>query len=159
MRTVGLRADTDGRTLGLLPCATVRGGESGAGVTSGEFRRSQWPFERPGTAGRSAGWGGRIKASVTVLEFVSQHVDLKPTASRAIGLCPFHQDHRPSFGVNAEGNYWNCWGGCGGGSVVDFWMKWPGCDLTTAITELVLLWHRAWDGSYGRAEPNSEHVV
>jgi hypothetical protein len=61
----------------------------------------------------------RIKASVTVLEFVSQYVDLKPTASGAIGLCPFHDDHRPSFGVNSEGDYWHCFAGCGGGSVID----------------------------------------
>jgi hypothetical protein len=39
----------------------------------------------------------RIKAKVTVLEFVSQYVDLKPTASGAVGLCPFHDDHPPSF--------------------------------------------------------------
>jgi hypothetical protein len=50
----------------------------------------------------------RIKASATVLEFVSQYVDLKPTASGAIGLCPFHDDHHPSFGVSEEGNYWHC---------------------------------------------------
>ena len=55
----------------------------------------------------------RIKASVPVLEFVSQYVDLKPTASGAIGLCPFHDDHRPSFGVNVDCDYWNCWAGCG----------------------------------------------
>jgi hypothetical protein len=60
----------------------------------------------------------RIKASVTVLEFVSQYVDLKPLGSGAIGLCPFHDDHNPSFGVNAEGNYWNFFAGCGGGSVL-----------------------------------------
>jgi hypothetical protein len=78
----------------------------------------------------------RIKASVTVLEFVSQYVDLKPTASGAVGLCPFHNDHHPSFGVNAEGNYWHCFAGCGGGSVIDFWMKWRGCDFTTAVREL-----------------------
>jgi hypothetical protein len=59
----------------------------------------------------------RIKASVTVLEFVSQHVDLKPAASGAVGLCPFHDDHHPSFGVSDEGNYWRCFAGCGGGSV------------------------------------------
>jgi hypothetical protein len=47
----------------------------------------------------------RIKASVAVLEFVSQYVDLKPTASGAVGLCSFHDDHHPSFGVNAEGNH------------------------------------------------------
>jgi DNA primase len=47
----------------------------------------------------------RIKASVTVLEFVSQFVDLKPTVGEAIGLCPFHDDHHPSFGANDEDNY------------------------------------------------------
>jgi len=78
----------------------------------------------------------RIKASVTVLEFVSQYVDLKPTASGAIGLCPFHDDHHPSFGVNDEGNYWHCFAGCGGGSVIDFWMMWRECDFTAAIREL-----------------------
>jgi len=78
----------------------------------------------------------RIKASVTVLEFVSPYVDLKPTASGAIGLCPFHDDHHPSFGVNAEGNYWHCFAGCGGGSVIDFWMKWRKCDFATAVREL-----------------------
>ena len=78
----------------------------------------------------------RIKASVTVLEFVSQYVDLKPTRTGAIGLCPFHDDDHPSFGVNDTGNYWNCWAGCGGGSVIDFYMKLKGCDFATAVKEL-----------------------
>jgi DNA primase len=78
----------------------------------------------------------KIKASVTVLEFVSQYIDLKPTPGGAIGLCPFHDDHHPSFGVNEAGNYWNCFAGCGGGSVIDFWIKWRGCDFTMAIREL-----------------------
>ncbi len=78
----------------------------------------------------------RIKASVTVLEFVSQYVELKPTASGAVGLCPFHDDHRPSFGVNEAGNYWHCWAGCGGGSVIDFWLRWRKCDFPTAVREL-----------------------
>ena len=54
-----------------------------------------------------------------VLEFGGRYVDLKPTKNGAIGRCPFHDDHRPSFGVNAEGNYWHCFAGCGGGSVID----------------------------------------
>ena len=78
----------------------------------------------------------KVKASVTVLEFVSQYVDLKLVSVGALGLCPFHDDHRPSFGVNDEGNYWHCFAGCGGGSVIDFWMKWRECDFATAIAEL-----------------------
>jgi hypothetical protein len=78
----------------------------------------------------------QIKNSVTVLEFVSQYVELKPTGSGAIGLCPFHDDHKPSFSVNAQGNYWHCFAGCGGGSVIDFWTKWQGGDFKTAIKVL-----------------------
>lgn len=78
----------------------------------------------------------RIKASVTVVEFVSQYVDLKPAPSGAVGLCPFHDDHHPSFGVNTEGNYWYCFAGCGGGSVIDFWMKLKGVGFESAVSEL-----------------------
>ena len=78
----------------------------------------------------------KIKDSVSVLEFVSRYVDLKPTASGAVGLCPFHDDHDPSFGVNDRENFWHCFAGCGGGSVLDFWMKWRECEFTTAIKEL-----------------------
>ena len=78
----------------------------------------------------------KIKASVSVLEFVSQYIELKPTPSGAVGLCLFHDDHRPSFGVNARENYWHCFA-CGtGGSVIDFWMQWQDCDFVTAVHEL-----------------------
>jgi hypothetical protein len=66
----------------------------------------------------------RIKSKVTALEFISQYVDLKPTESGAVGLCPFHDDHHPSFGVNDKENYWHCFAGCGSGSIIDFWSLW-----------------------------------
>lgn len=78
----------------------------------------------------------RIKKNTTVLEFVSQYLDLKPTTKGAVGQCPFHDDTKPSFSVNDEGNYWHCFAGCGGGSIIDFWMKWKDCDFTSAIKEL-----------------------
>ena len=66
----------------------------------------------------------KIKAHISVLEFVSQYVDLKTTSTGAIGHCPFHDDENPSFGINDQENYWHCFAGCGGGSVIDFWSKW-----------------------------------
>jgi hypothetical protein len=75
----------------------------------------------------------RIKDSVTVLDFVSQYVELSPSGR---GLCPFHNDKRASFSVNAEENYWHCFAGCGGGSVIDFWIKFRGCDFKTAVRDL-----------------------
>lgn len=75
----------------------------------------------------------QIKRSVTVLDFVGQYVELSPAGR---GLCPFHDDHHESFSVNAEKNYWHCFAGCGGGSIIDFWMKWQGVDFRQAVKEL-----------------------
>lgn len=83
----------------------------------------------------------RIKANKTVFEFISAYVDLKPTTNGAIGMCPFHEDIHPSFGVNVKENYWHCFAGCGGGSIIDFWSKWrekqdQDASFVATITEL-----------------------
>ena len=78
----------------------------------------------------------RIKNKVRVLDFVSLYIDLKPTDKGAVGLCPFHNDQHTSFSVNNNENYWHCFAGCGGGSVIDFWMKWKSCDFVEAVKEL-----------------------
>jgi hypothetical protein len=83
----------------------------------------------------------RIKSRLTVHEFISRYVDLQSTANGAVGICPFHEDSHPSFGVNDKSNYWHCFAGCGGGSIIDFWSKWrkkQGLDASfiATITEL-----------------------
>ena len=75
----------------------------------------------------------RIKTSLPVDDFIRKYVEPSDTGR---GLCPFHDDQHASFAVNIEENYWHCFAGCGGGSVIDFWMKMQDCDLPTAIKEL-----------------------
>jgi hypothetical protein len=75
----------------------------------------------------------QIKRSMRVLDFVGEYVEL---ASNGRGLCPFHDDQNASFSVNAEKNYWHCFAGCGGGSLIDFWMKMKELDFTKAVREL-----------------------
>ena len=77
-----------------------------------------------------------IRNAADIVEIISEAVVLKKTGRNFVGLCPFHDDHHPSFGVNDAENYWHCFAGCGGGSVIDFWMKWQDCDFTTAVREL-----------------------
>jgi hypothetical protein len=79
------------------------------------------PYRRPGESREPL--SERIKESISVLDFISKYVELTPTGNGAIGHCPFHEDQHPSFGVNIEENYWHCFAGCGGGSVIDFWSK------------------------------------
>jgi hypothetical protein len=78
----------------------------------------------------------RIRASVSAFDFIRQYVELSPNGR---GLCPFHDDHNRSFSVNPEKNYWHCFAGCGGGSIIDFWMKLKQCDFKKAIKELALI--------------------
>ena len=78
----------------------------------------------------------RIKAAVPLVDFLSAYIDLRPVASGAIGLCPFHDDQHYSFGVNTRHNYWHCFAGCGGGDIVNFWMKWRGLEFKPALDEL-----------------------
>lgn len=85
----------------------------------------------------------RIKNRMSVLEFVGQYVELD---AHGRGRCPFHDDQVRSFQVNAQGNYWNCYAGCGGGSIIDFWSKWRKqqgqsdtfTDTITALTKMLL---------------------
>lgn len=78
----------------------------------------------------------RFARDIPIAEFIGQYVNLHPVASGFIGLCPFHRDEMPSFGINVPENYWHCFAGCGGGDVVSFWMKWRGITYRQATTEL-----------------------
>ena len=75
----------------------------------------------------------RIKAAVSCYNFVDRYVELSPNGR---ARCPFHDDQVASFSVNQEDNYWHCFSGCGGGSVIDFWMRYKNLDFVDAGGEL-----------------------
>lgn len=62
-----------------------------------------------------------LKRAISVFDFITRYVAVD---AHGRGLCPFHNDTHQSFQVNIEKNYWNCYAGCGGGSIIDFWVKW-----------------------------------
>jgi hypothetical protein len=51
----------------------------------------------------------RIKAGRSVLEEASGLTDLKGRGGHYYGLCPFHDDHEPSFWVDDEAGLWGCY--------------------------------------------------
>ena len=65
----------------------------------------------------------RIKDSADILDVVSEFISLKRVGSNYRGLCPFHDDHSPSFYVSPARGTCKCFV-CGeGGDTVSFIMK------------------------------------
>lgn len=61
--------------------------------------------------------------------------------SQCTGLCPFHDDHKPSFTANLETGAFICFAcGASGGNVLDFFMKKSGLEFIDACKALGV-WH------------------
>ncbi len=77
-----------------------------------------------------------VRLHSSILEVVSDYVNLKKTGRNYRGLCPFHSEKTPSFMVNEEKQIFHCFG-CGqGGDVFTFLMKIGQFSFPQAVEEL-----------------------
>jgi len=62
----------------------------------------------------------RVKSLNPIAQIVGQYVQLRPSGSNLVGLCPFHEDRIPSFTVYPATGTFHCYG-CGKhGDVISF---------------------------------------
>ena len=77
-----------------------------------------------------------IRDRASILEVVSDYINLKKAGKHYKGLCPFHSEKTPSFMVNEEKQIFHCFG-CGtGGDVFTFLMKVGNFSFPQAVEEL-----------------------
>lgn len=55
-----------------------------------------------------------------IVEVVGERVALKRQGREFIGLCPFHDDHKPSMAVSPQKQIFKCWACGAGGDVIKF---------------------------------------
>ena len=78
----------------------------------------------------------QVRERTDLLALVGQYVALKKRGGRYVGLCPFHQEKTPSFGVDPQKGFWHCFG-CGkGGDAFTFLMQIEHLDFTEALERL-----------------------
>ena len=79
----------------------------------------------------------KIKSKVLPSFVISKFVKLnKKGAGQFSGLCPFHSEKTPSFGVNDNKGFYHCFG-CGAhGDVISFLQNHKGVDFQTAIKDI-----------------------
>jgi DNA primase catalytic core len=80
----------------------------------------------------------RVKRANDLAALVrTRGVKLTRRGKQLVGLCPFHEDHEPSFIVDPKKQLWNCLGACSeGGDVYRFVMKADGVDFREAHARL-----------------------
>lgn len=62
--------------------------------------------------------------------------DLRHSGKALFGLCPFHQDSKPSFAIYPETNSYYCFTEGKGGDVVQYYQLLKKVDFKTAVKEL-----------------------
>jgi DNA primase len=65
-------------------------------------------------------WVERVRAANDIVEVVGQVVQLRRVGRNWTGLCPFHKEKTPSFSVNADRQFYHCFGCKAGGDVFRF---------------------------------------
>lgn len=79
----------------------------------------------------------QLRQSVDIVKVVGEYVRLRKAGpNRYVGLCPFHTEKTPSFGVNAAHQFFKCFG-CGkGGDVFGFVQEIEGITFFEALRTL-----------------------
>jgi DNA primase len=102
-------------------------------------------------------WGAliqQVKNANDVVDVVGSYVTLRPSGPTFKGLCPFHDDHRPSFDVDPRRQRYRCWS-CGKhGDVFTFIQEHERVDFREALE---LLARRAGIPLQKRADSPQRH--
>ncbi len=78
----------------------------------------------------------QLKSSVDIVDVVGQYVRLRKAGTRYVGLCPFHTEKTPSFGVHSVHQFYKCFGCGAGGDVIKFVMEIEGLTFYEALKSL-----------------------
>lgn len=77
-----------------------------------------------------------IRNSISIVDVISEYVQLRKRGKNFIGLCPFHSEKTPSFTVTEEKQIFHCFGCHAGGNVYKFLMDYKKISFIEAVQEI-----------------------
>lgn len=100
--------------------------------------RGARPFAQGGLRGKSVSQGTldtkeRVRQATDIVDLVGSDLQLRRQGNRFVGLCPWHDDTRPSMQVNPERQSFRCWVCDLGGDVFTYVMKRDGVEFGEAL--------------------------
>lgn len=77
-----------------------------------------------------------IKAKLSMVDLARRYVELRPMGNRLVAPCPFHQETKPSFSINADEGTYYCFGCQAAGDIFDFYGRMNGLDFRESLEAL-----------------------
>jgi DNA primase len=78
----------------------------------------------------------QIRQSIDIVDLIGGYVALRRQGRGYVGLCPWHDDARPSFQVNPDRQSFKCWVCDLGGDIFSFVMRAEGMEFREALEML-----------------------
>jgi len=78
----------------------------------------------------------QVRSSISIVDIISEYVQLRKRGKNYVGLCPFHNEKTPSFTVSEEKQIFHCFGCHSGGNVFKFLMEYDKISFVEAVQEL-----------------------
>lgn len=78
----------------------------------------------------------QVREAIDIVDLVGRYVQLRRRGRLYLGLCPWHDDTRPSLQVNPERQTFKCWVCDIGGDIFSFVMKMEGVSFPEALAML-----------------------
>jgi DNA primase len=75
----------------------------------------------------------QIRQSIDIVDLIGGYVALRRQGRGYVGLCPWHDDARPSFQVNPDRQSFKCWVCDIGGDIFSFVMRAEGMEFREAL--------------------------
>lgn len=75
----------------------------------------------------------QVRQATDLVDLISRSIQLRRQGRMYVGLCPWHDDSRPSLQVNPEKQIWRCWVCDVGGDVFSFVMQREGVGFGEAL--------------------------
>lgn len=78
----------------------------------------------------------RVRDAADIVRVIGDHVSLKPHGREYVGICPFHDDHKPSMNVVPHKQIFHCFSCGAGGDVFSFVQRYHAMEFREALTHL-----------------------
>jgi len=78
----------------------------------------------------------QVRQAIDIVDLVGGYIGLRRQGRNFVGLCPWHDDSRPSLQVNPERQSWKCWVCDVGGDIFSYVMRAEGLEFREALEML-----------------------